>query len=84
MMNTTTATPNQLEVRQQRDEALERENAELKKQGKLLREPLRLARHRQFGKSSERTTDDQMRWALGFNEAEARRSLRRQNPPSRR
>lgn len=71
MTNTTTATTSQLESLQQRYEALERENAELKKQVKLLLEQLRLARHRQFGKSSERTTDDQVRLDLVFNEAEA-------------
>ncbi|WP_425426574.1 IS66 family transposase, partial [Alicyclobacillus macrosporangiidus] len=50
---------------------MERENAELKKQVKLLLEELRLARHRQFGKSSERTKEDQVRLDLVFNEAEA-------------
>ncbi len=52
-------------------EALERENAELKKQVNLLLEELRLARHRHFGTSSERTTDEQVRLDLVFNEAEA-------------
>ncbi|GLV14960.1 hypothetical protein Heshes_26450 [Alicyclobacillus hesperidum] len=60
MMNPT-ATPNQLEALQARCEAQEKEIAELKKQVKLLLEQLRLARHRQFGKSSERTTDNQIR-----------------------
>ncbi|KRW90638.1 transposase [Alicyclobacillus tengchongensis] len=69
-MNTTTETTNQLEALQQRYESLERENAELKKQVKLLLEQLRLARHRQFGKSSERVANDQMRLDLVFNEAE--------------
>nr|WP_272942616.1 transposase [Alicyclobacillus hesperidum] len=33
-------------------------------------EQLRLARHRQFGKSSERAANDQIRLDLVFNEAE--------------
>ncbi|SDX00789.1 Transposase [Alicyclobacillus hesperidum] len=53
-----------------RCEAQEQEIAELKKQVNLLPEQLRLARHRQFGKSSERTTDNQIRLDLVFNEAE--------------
>ncbi|WP_244885227.1 IS66 family transposase, partial [Alicyclobacillus hesperidum] len=80
MMSTTTETTNQLEVLQARYEALERENAELKKQVKLLLEQLRLARHRQFGKSSERTTDDQMRLDLVFNEAEAQAQPEAEEP----
>ncbi len=71
MMNTTTVTTHQPESLQECYEALERENAELKKQVKLLWEQLRLARHRQFGKSSERTMENQVRLDLVFNEAEA-------------
>ncbi|WP_276326119.1 transposase, partial [Alicyclobacillus hesperidum] len=59
---------NQLEALQARCEAQEQEIAELKKQVNLLLEQLRLARHRQFGKSSERTTDNQIRLDLVFNE----------------
>ncbi|GEO27821.1 transposase [Alicyclobacillus acidoterrestris] len=63
-------TTNELESLQARCEAQEQEIAELKKQVNLLLEELRLARHRHFGKSSERTTDDQVRLDLVFNEAE--------------
>jgi len=80
MMNTTTDTLNQLETLQARCEAQEKEIAELKKQVKLLLEQLRLARHRQFGKSSERTTDDQLRLDLVFNEAEAEAQPEEEEP----
>ncbi|WP_083521314.1 IS66 family transposase [Alicyclobacillus kakegawensis] len=81
MTNTTKVTSNQVESLQERYEALERENAELKKQVKLLLEELRLARHRQFGKSSERTTEDQVRLDLVFNEAEAEAQPEAEEPP---
>ncbi|GMA48651.1 transposase [Alicyclobacillus contaminans] len=71
MENTVTVTIDQIESLQQRCATLEQENSELKKQVKLLLEELRLARHRHFGTSSERTTDDQVRLDLVFNEAEA-------------
>ncbi|GMA52258.1 hypothetical protein GCM10025857_36150 [Alicyclobacillus contaminans] len=55
MENTVTVTIDQIESLQQRCATLEQENSELKKQVKLLLEELRLARHRHFGTSSERT-----------------------------
>ncbi|MFX4301645.1 transposase domain-containing protein [Alicyclobacillus tolerans] len=64
MTNTTTENTNQLEALHARCDAQEQEIAELKKQVNLLLEQLRLARHRQFGKSSERTTDNQIRLHL--------------------
>ena len=51
-------------------ESLRQENADLRQQVKLLMEELRLARHKRFGSSSERSDEDQMRLNL-FNEAEA-------------
>ncbi|MCL6634088.1 MAG: IS66 family transposase [Alicyclobacillus herbarius] len=67
MDNPTTVTHEQDESLQQRCIRLEQENEDLKQQVKLLLEQLRLARHKRFGASSERSDANQLRL---FNEAE--------------
>ena len=51
-------------------ESLRQENADLRQQVKLLLDELRLARHKRFGSSSERSDGNQVPLNL-FNEAEA-------------
>lgn len=68
MENTSVETIEQVEVLQQRCVSLEQENTSLKQQVNLLLEERRLARHKRFGASSERSDSDQLRL---FNEAEA-------------
>ncbi|MCL6577754.1 IS66 family transposase zinc-finger binding domain-containing protein, partial [Kyrpidia sp.] len=80
MENTGTVTIDQFESLQQHCVNLEQENAELKKQVKLLLEELRLARHRHFGKSSERTNEDQVQLEFVFNEAEAQAQPEAEEP----
>src|SRR5690625_717377 len=53
----------------QRNETLEQQNAQLAAQVRWLEEQFRLARHRRFGASSEKSHPDQL--AMTFNEAEA-------------
>lgn len=67
MENTSGATLEQLESLQQECVSLQRENADLKQQVKLLLEERRLAAYRRFGSLSERSDADQLRM---FNEAE--------------
>jgi transposase len=67
-MGDTVAVAEQIESLQQECVSLKQENTELKKQVELLLEERRLARHRLFGSSSERSDANQL---LLFNEAEA-------------
>ncbi|GMA49403.1 transposase [Alicyclobacillus contaminans] len=57
--------------------ALKQENADLKRQVELLIEQLRLARHKRFGASSERSDENQLRL---FNEAELEAEPAAQEP----
>lgn len=70
MKNTSVATADPIESLQQEYASLKQENAELKQQIQVLLEQLRLATHKRFKPSSERSDSDQLRLNL-FNEAEA-------------
>ena len=70
MGNGSAATIEKLESLQQECLSLRQQNADLQAQGKRLMEQLRLATHRRFGASSERSDANQLKLDL-FNEAEA-------------
>jgi transposase len=66
MENAATVTREQLESVQQECQILRQQNADLQAQVKALMEQLRLATHRRFGASRERTDENQLKLDL-FN-----------------